>query len=183
MRPFVKSEHRLLELGVGGGRVSKRTASLCKELHTVDISSEMLKRASGNLKDFQNVIYHHSTVSPLLPKAVQESGPYDFIYSFDVFVHCDIHTFFQTLLNLKPLMTSDTLFFVSVANLCSKLGFDRFKKQRSFKVAGFYCKCINLSLPYNVDLIVMSPDVVKTLISEAGFDIIKYNYMTDTKSS
>jgi hypothetical protein len=75
-----------------------------------------------------------------LPKEVHDLGPYDFIYSFDVFVHVDLHTFYQTLLNLKPLMTSETRLFMSVANLCSDLGFSRFSKQRSFKVAGFYCK-------------------------------------------
>jgi ubiquinone/menaquinone biosynthesis C-methylase UbiE len=35
----------VLELGVGGGRVAKRTACLVAEVHAVDISSEMLKKA------------------------------------------------------------------------------------------------------------------------------------------
>lgn len=131
---------KVLELGIGGGRVAKRTSSLVKYLHAVDISSEMIKRAKENLKDFENINYYHSTQSPEMPKPVKDNGSYDFIYSFDVFVHVDIHTFFHTLMNLRPLMTKDTLFFVSVANLCSTLGFDRFKKQRAFKVAGFYCK-------------------------------------------
>jgi hypothetical protein len=47
-------------------------------------------------------------------------------------------------MNLKPLMTSETRLFMSVANLCSDLGFSRFSKQRSFKVAGFYCKFLEL---------------------------------------
>ena len=75
-----------------------------------------------------------------MPKEVLDLGTYDFIYSFDVFVHVDLHTFYQTLMNLKPLMTGETHLFMSVANLCSDLGFSRFSKQRSFKVAGFYCK-------------------------------------------
>ncbi len=35
---------------------------------------------------------------------------------------------------------------LSVANLCSDLGFDRFSKQSNFKVAGFYF---------------MSPDIIR----------------------
>ena len=159
-----------LEIGVGGGRVAKRTAPLCKELHAVDISQEMRKKAKANLGAFETVKSYHTTVSPSLPKELPAA--FDFIYSFDVFVHCDIHTFYQTLLNIKPLLNKDHgLFFVSVANLCSKLGFERFKKQKAFKVAGFYCK-FYLSHPH----VVMSPDIVKTLVHEAGFIILKSNY-------
>ena len=67
-------------------------------------------------------------------------------------------------------MKAETLVFISVANLCSELGFDRFKKQKSFKVAGFYC---NLFSIFNFQYIVMSPDIVKTLVSEAGFEFVK----------
>ena len=83
--------------------------------------------------------YHHSTESPALPPKVQ-ALKFDFVYSFDVFVHCDIHTFYQTLTNVRPVLKPGACFFVTVANLCSQMGFERFKKQKTFKVAGFYCK-------------------------------------------
>jgi hypothetical protein len=108
-------------------------------------------------------------VSPQLPKEVLDLGPIDFIYSFDVYVHVDLHTFHQTLLNLKPLMTTETRLFLSVANLCSDLGFSRFSKQRSFKVAGFYCKFSDL-----ITLIkVMSPDIVRTCLDRAGYQVVQ----------
>lgn len=84
--------------------------------------------------------YILNDVSPDFPTALINQSPFDFIYSFDVFVHVDIHTFYHTLMNLKKLMTKDTLVFMSVANLCSELGWQRFSKQKQFKVAGFYCK-------------------------------------------
>ena len=59
-----------------------------------------------------------------------------FLKCFDVFVHVDMHTFYQSLMNIKPMMSDTTLFFVSVANIISDLGFDRFKKQKTFKVSG-----------------------------------------------
>ncbi len=45
----MKPTDKVLEIGVGGGRVAKRTASLCHELHAIDISKEMLKKAQANL--------------------------------------------------------------------------------------------------------------------------------------
>lgn len=107
-----------LEIGVGGGRVAKRTAPLCEELHVVDISAEMLKHSKSNLSAYDHVHYHHSKESPALPPKVQ-TLKFDFVYSFDVFVHCDIHTFYQTLVNVRPVLKPGACFFVSVANLCS----------------------------------------------------------------
>ena len=77
-----------------------------------------------------------------------------------MFVHVDMHTFFQSLVNLKPLMSDSTLIFVSVANIVSDLGFDRFKKQKSFKVSGF---CF------------MSPEIAIKITTEAGFEIVSSN--------
>ncbi len=45
----------MLELGIGGGRVAKRTAQIVSELHGLDISTEMLRKAQGNLSEFKNV--------------------------------------------------------------------------------------------------------------------------------
>ena len=47
--PFLKPESKVLEIGVGGGRVARKSAHLCKELHCLDISQEMLKKAKTNL--------------------------------------------------------------------------------------------------------------------------------------
>lgn len=131
----------MLEIGVGGGRVARQVAQRCEELHCVDISKEMIKKAKSNLSDFPLITYHLSTVSPDFPAEVKLAAPFDFIYSFDVFVHVDLHTFYQTLLFLHPLLKPDgsTHLFFSLANLCSDLGFDRFKKQKTHKVAGFCC--------------------------------------------
>ena len=67
------------------------------------------------------------------------------IYSFDVFVHVDIHTLFRTLEQARALLREGGLLMLSVANLCSKDGFARFKAQKDFKVAGFYCKLCALT--------------------------------------
>ena len=55
IRPYVTDKSRVLEIGIGGGRVAKRTAQMVAELHGVDISSEMIKKARANLSEHTNV--------------------------------------------------------------------------------------------------------------------------------
>lgn len=73
---------------------------------------------------------------------------FDFIYCFDVFVHTDSHIFYKTLQNLKPLLADDetSRVFVSVSNICSKLGFERFAAQKEYKVQGFFFQCNEMAL-------------------------------------
>lgn len=73
-------------------------------------------------------------------------------------VHCDIHTLSRTLGQVFKLLKPRGLMMLSVANLCSKLGYERFKSQKEFKVAGFYF---------------MSPDIVHKIVEETGFQIVE----------
>ena len=93
-------------------------------------------------------------VSPSFPDFGKK---FEFVYCFDVFVHVDMHCFYQQLINLKPHLCPTAKIFLSVADITSTLGFDRFKKQKSFKVSGF---CF------------MSPDIAKKIVDEAGYKII-----------
>lgn len=77
---------------------------------------------------------------------IEKKEQIDFCYSFDVMVHVDIHTLFRVLKQVRILLKPEGYFMFSVANLCSENGFDRFSKQKNFKVAGFYF---------------MSPDIIK----------------------
>jgi ubiquinone/menaquinone biosynthesis C-methylase UbiE len=36
---------KVLEIGIGGGRVARKTYPLVKELYAIDISAEMIKKA------------------------------------------------------------------------------------------------------------------------------------------
>ena len=45
IKPYVTESFKVLELGIGGGRVAKRTASMVSEVHGLDISTEMLRKA------------------------------------------------------------------------------------------------------------------------------------------
>ncbi len=55
IRPYVSGGMKALEIGIGGGRVAKRVYLMVKELHAVDISVEMIKKAKNNLNEATNI--------------------------------------------------------------------------------------------------------------------------------
>jgi len=91
--PYLSEDKEVLEIGVGGARVAQLVHSKVKNLHVLDISEEMLKKAKANLQTATNVTFHHSADAPAFPEEVKKNK-FDFIYAFDVFVHNDTHTLF-----------------------------------------------------------------------------------------
>lgn len=74
------------------------------------------------------ITFVHQT-GEFLPNELKEQlGLIDFAYSFDVFVHVDIHTLSRTLMQVHKLLKSGGMMMLSVANLCSETGYERFSK-------------------------------------------------------
>lgn len=84
----VSSDSQCLEIGVGGGRLARRVAPLVAKLTAVDIASAMLDKAREATSACNNVEFHllESTRLDML-----KENNFDFIYCFDVLVHCDMH--------------------------------------------------------------------------------------------
>jgi SAM-dependent methyltransferase len=165
------------------GRIAVRVAPRVKKLYCFDIAEEMIKRAKEALKERQNVEFYLIT-KPQLPSFLH--GTLDFIYSFDVFPHVDLHTLWKVLLDnsvalvghyfVSLLRTSCSCFlqyiqeismglkksgkaFIHTANIITPLGWSRFVQQDKYTPGGFYF---------------LSPEIVHTLIDKAnGFKIIK----------
>ena len=49
IKPYLSKDKKVLEIGVGGGRVARKVAGEVEKLEVLDISSEMLKTAKQNL--------------------------------------------------------------------------------------------------------------------------------------
>ena len=75
---------RVLEIGCGVGRVTKALAAIFGEVHGVDVSGEMIRRARRYLQATPNAHVHRNSGTDL--RAV-ESMAFDFAYSFIVFQH------------------------------------------------------------------------------------------------
>ena len=78
----IGKDKRVLEIGVGTGRLAKRVAPLCKVFTGVDISSKTIERAKRNLTELENIELHCADFI----KCVFECS-FDVIYSSLTFMH------------------------------------------------------------------------------------------------
>ena len=76
---------RVLELGCGAGRMTRALARLFGEVHAVDISAEMIRKAQRRLSDFPNAFFYHNNGRDL--NVVPAGQLFDFALSFIVFQH------------------------------------------------------------------------------------------------
>jgi cyclopropane fatty-acyl-phospholipid synthase-like methyltransferase len=75
---------RVLEIGSGAGRVTRALAGLFGEVHAVDVSGEMVERATKALADRPNAHVYQNNGKDL---SILPPGPYDFAFSTIVFQH------------------------------------------------------------------------------------------------
>ena len=139
--PLLSESSVVAEIGSGGGRVASRVAGRVKQLVCFDISDRMLAAARTALAPQPNCSFH------LLPSA--EPSPASFpshyhrsfhtVYMFDVLVHCTPHTIYAYLLALHSLLVPhpSSRLLLHYADLCTPLGWERFKRQRDERAGGF----------------------------------------------
>ncbi len=142
------------EIGTGGGRVAVRVAPKVAEFHAFDISKKMLALVQAELADVGGARFHH-LVEPALP--AEFSGHFDFLYSFDVFVHLDLHVQWRYLQEITRALKPGGKAFLHTANLTSDAGWQRFAEQDHYRVEGFYFT---------------TPQAVRTLVERAGLRLI-----------
>jgi len=75
---------RVLEIGCGAGRITRALARMFGEVHGVDISGEMLRRARNHLAGCDNVFLHQTSGLDL---SVVPPAAFDFAFSYIVFQH------------------------------------------------------------------------------------------------
>lgn len=153
--PFIDAKSVVAEIGVGGGRIASKVAGRVRRFVAFDISTEMLKRAKKALRNHSNVEY------VLLDEPVFDDrfhDTFDFVYSFDVFVHVDLHVMWRYFLEIGKLLKSGGKAFVHTANLLAPDGWARFAGQKKATVGGHYF---------------VSPEIVHILASRGGFKIVK----------
>ena len=75
---------RALEIGCGPGRLMLPLSKHFGEIHGVDVSDEMIRRARANLNGIPHAHPHHTSGADLAPFADES---FDLIYSYAVFQH------------------------------------------------------------------------------------------------
>lgn len=81
--PFTGSE-RMLEIGCGVGRMTKYFVRRFREVDGIDVSEEMIRQATENLSESDNVSLHLGNGNDL---SDFEDGSFDFVFSYIVFQH------------------------------------------------------------------------------------------------
>ena len=153
--PYLTSESIAGELGCGGGRIAKRVAPRVKQLHCFDISEQMLNRARRALAGATNVQFVLLD-SPQLPRELRSQ--IDFMYSFDVFVHLDLHMIWKYFQEFHAALRPAGRVFLHTTNLKAPGGWAFFSSQDHYSATSHYFIC---------------PEIVETFAELAGFRMLK----------
>lgn len=155
IEPFVSPTSTAGEIGAGGGRVAAKVVDLVDELWCFDISARMLERAREQLGGRPDV-HFELLEAPQLPKRLE--GGFDFLYSFDVFVHLDLHTIWRYLNEISRALRPGGRAFLHTSNLTAPTGWANFARQERYRPQDHYF---------------ITPDVVKTLVSHTDLEFVK----------
>ena len=153
--PFIIQESIVGEIGVGGGRIASMVALHVKELYCFDISAKMLKKARGTLSYYTHVKYILLD-QPKFSADLKEK--FDFVYSFDVFVHLDLHMMWKYFNEIRHILKVDGKAFLHTTNLKAPDGWKHFASQKHYSVQHHYF---------------ISPEIIQILAEHAGLKIIK----------
>jgi SAM-dependent methyltransferase len=154
IKPHVDRSSVAGEIGTGGARVARLVAPNVGRFHAFDISPKMLELARHELRDVPGAQFHVLD-GPSLPGPL--ASTFDFIYSFDVFMHLDLHVQWRYVLEFDRVLKPGGKAFIHTSNLTTAAGWERFAAQTHYRVEGFYF---------------MTPQAMRTLIGHTTLEII-----------
>jgi ubiquinone/menaquinone biosynthesis C-methylase UbiE len=115
---------RVLEVGVGVGRIAEHVAPLCRSFTGTDISENMIKFARERLKHLDNVTLTARDVSDLAP--FPDAG-FDKIYFQVVLIHLDREDAFHYMREAFRTLAPAGLAWFQFYNLLHPRGFKEFR--------------------------------------------------------
>ena len=124
IRPLLRPDGAFLEIGCGIGRVLQHMASMCREVHGVDISAEMIKRGHQRLRHLPNVHFHQGNGYDLEPF---QSNSFDVVYCAFVFQHMPKTSVFNYLREVYRVLKPEGVVRFQVPNLLQHEEFESFK--------------------------------------------------------
>jgi ubiquinone/menaquinone biosynthesis C-methylase UbiE len=113
----------VLEIGCGTGRVMQHLAGSYREVHGIDISSDMVEQGTRRLAHLTNVHFHHGNGYDLDPFA---DDSFDLVYSTYVFQHVPKTIAYNYLLEARRVLRPGGLLCLQVPNLLDDAQFLQF---------------------------------------------------------
>lgn len=124
IRPLLPPDGAFLEIGCGIGRVLQHVASMCRDVHGVDISAEMIQRGHQRLRHLPNVYFHQGNGYDLAPF---QSNAFDVVYCAFVFQHMPRTSVFNYLREVHRVLKPEGVVRFQVPNLLQHEQFESFK--------------------------------------------------------
>lgn len=153
-----------LEIGPGGGRLTRLLLPRTEVLHVAEPSETMLRHLKERFAEVSNVRYHQ-TDGITLPAL--NAATLDFVFSFDVFVHLEPRLIYWYLRQIEALLKPGGTGIIHYSNIVTRLGWRRFEseleenlQQRSyFGAFGVMCPQLMVTFLEALQLEVISADV------------------------
>jgi len=117
------SNRLVLDVGCGIGRIERFLAPYCRELHAVDISSVMLKKASKRLADVTNVQLRKVNGKDL---SFYRDATFDALFCLLVLHHLEYEDAFGYLLEFNRILKMGGLCVLQFPDFCSERYFSAF---------------------------------------------------------
>ncbi len=120
--PYIKAEHQVLEIGIGGGKTGSLLLKYCDRLICADISSQMLQAARSRLGTdrVSYVKLDGLTLDGIAP------GSADVCFCYDTMVHVEPVDIFNYLTRIPKLLRGDRICVFHHGNILSELGWEKF---------------------------------------------------------
>ncbi len=101
------NDKKVLEIGIGTGRIAVKVAPFCMTLTGIDISPKTIERAKENLKEYKNISFICDDFSDY-----QFTGTFDVIYSSLTMIHFRDKK--QVIAKIDTLLNKDGIFCLSI---------------------------------------------------------------------
>ena len=121
----IEPSHKVLEIGVGVGRIAEHIAPRCAEFHGVDISENMIKEAKARLNGIPGV--HLRALERTSFDAFPDAS-FDRVYSHIVLIHLDREDLFQYMRETCRVLRPGGRAYFQTNNLLNPAGFRYFRE-------------------------------------------------------
>jgi SAM-dependent methyltransferase len=155
LRALLRPDSVFLEIGCGIGRVLQHVAPMCKEVHGVDISAEMVKQGEARLAHLPNVRFWHGNGYDL---ELFADDRFDLVYCGLVFQHMPKTTVYNYLVETYRVLKPEGVFRFQVPNILRNDQFDAFR---------YFTQPYFVHHPY--PMYFYSPAEIVQLATKAGF--------------
>lgn len=154
--PYIRECEVILEIGPGGGRVTRLLLPKCRRLVACEISPKMmsfLRNRFGDDPRLECVLLDGNGLGPIADQSV------DVVVSFAVFVHLQHWDIFSYLREARRVLRPDGRLLVHHANTFSELGWRNFLEEIPY----------SLNRPkFFGNFSVMTPEIMREFVQRAG---------------